>query len=77
MHNKEGTVLLTSGYCRINQDLVGNIYPLTRKGETMQKFEVFQYATALDINMVYYTMELSLQRKVVTTIVAKFGKFMC
>ena len=36
-----------------------NPYPLTRIGETVQKLEGFQYVSALDSNMGYYTIKLS------------------
>jgi hypothetical protein len=37
--------------------------------------EGFQYATALDLNMGYYTIQLSTKSKDLTTIVTEFGKF--
>jgi hypothetical protein len=37
--------------------------------------EGFQYATALDLNMGYYTIQLSPGTKDMTTIVTEFGKF--
>ena len=59
----------------INQKLVINPYPLPRIGETMQQLEGFQYKTALDINMGYYTIRLSPASQDMTTIVTEFGKF--
>ena len=56
--NKEGTMRLITDYCMLNQKLVRNPYPLPRIGETMQKLEGFQYAAALYIHMVYYTISL-------------------
>ena len=43
-------------YPRLNQKLVRNPYPLPRIVETMQQLELFQYATALDLNegIIYY-----------------------
>ena len=37
--------------------------------------EGFQYATALDLNMGYYTIQLSPKSKDLTTIVTEFGKY--
>ena len=61
-------------YCRINQQLVRNPYPLTRICETMQQLEGFQYVTALYLNVGYYTIRLSPASQYMTTIVTKFGK---
>ena len=44
-------------------------------GETMQQLEGFQYTTALDINMGYYTIRLYPASQYMTTTVTKFGKF--
>ena len=62
-------------YHRLNQQLVRNPYPLPRIGDTMQKLEVFQYATALDLNIVYYTRRLSPAIKDMATIATKFEEF--
>ena len=35
----------------------------------------FQFATALDLNMAYYTIQLSPKSKDLTTIITEFGKF--
>ena len=40
----------------------------------MEKLEGFQYATALDLNMGYYTIRLSPTSQYMTTIVTEFGK---
>ena len=57
--NKEGTVRFITDHHRLNHKLVRNPYPLPRIYETMQQVEGFQYATALDLNMGYYTIILS------------------
>ena len=41
----------------------------------MQKLEVCQYATALDLNMGYYTIRLSPISQDMTMIVTEFGEF--
>ena len=40
----------------------------------MQQLAGFQFATALDLNMRYYTIRIEAKSKVVTTIVTEFGK---
>ena len=73
--NKEGTVRFITDYCRINHQLVRKPCPLPRIGETMQQLEGFQYATTLDLNMVYYTIRISPASQYMTTIVTEFGIF--
>ena len=72
--NKEGTVGFITNYHRLNHKLVRKPYPLPRIGETMQQLEDFQYETALDLNMGYYTIRLSPASQDMTTIVTEFGK---
>ena len=72
---KESTVSFIAEYLRLKQKLVRNTYPLPRIGETMQKLEVFQYATALDMDMGYYTIRLSPASQDMMTVVTEFGKF--
>ena len=72
---KEGTVRFLSDYRRLNQTIVRKPYPIPRIGDTMQQLEGFQYATALDLNMGYYTIQLTPGSKDMTTIVTEFGKF--
>ena len=62
-------------YCRLNQKLVRKPYPLHRIGETIQQLEVFQYETALYLNMGYYTIRLSPAIQDMTMIVTEFWKF--
>ena len=61
-------------YGRLKNQLVRKLYLLTRIGKTMQQLEVFQYATALYINMGYYTIRLSRASHYVTMIVTEYGK---
>ena len=41
----------------------------------MQQLEGFQYKTALDLSMVYYTTRLSPANQDMTTIITEFGEF--
>ena len=41
----------------------------------MNQMKLFQYATTLYINMVYYSIRLSTASQDMTTIVTEFGKF--
>ena len=55
--------------------MVIKIYPFYRIVQTIHQLEVFQYTTALDLNMGYFATQLSYQSKYMATIVTKFGKF--
>ena len=72
---KEGNVRFIPDYCRIIQQLVGNMYPLTRICKTMKQLEGLQYATTLDQNMGYYTIRLSPASQDMTTKVTEFSIF--
>ena len=72
---KEGTVRFITDFRRVNKTIVRKPYPIPRIGETMQQLEGFQFATALDLNMGYYTIDLAESSKDITTIVTEFGKF--
>ena len=71
---REGTVRFITDYQRLNQQLVRKPYHLPRIGETIQKLEGFQYATALSFNMGYYTIRIFPASQDMTTIVTEFGK---
>jgi len=54
-----GTVRFIIDYRKMNQSGDSKKpYPLPRIGETMQQLEGFQFATAIDLNMSNYTIEL-------------------
>ena len=72
--NKDITVRFITYYLRINQKLVRKTYPLPIIGNTMKKLEGFRYATALELNMGYYNIRLSLVSQDMTTIFNEFGK---
>ena len=61
--------------CRLNQKLARKPYLSPRIGENMQQLEGFQYETALDLNMGYYTISISPARQKTTSIVTEFRKF--
>ena len=75
MPKKEGTVRFITDYHRINQKLVRNTYSLPRIGKTMHQLEGLQYATALDLNMGYYTIRVFPASQGIKMIVTELGKF--
>ena len=48
---------------------------MPRIGEIVQKLEGFQYATVLNLNMVYYTIEILTESCKLTNTITEFGKF--
>ena len=65
----------TTDYHKINQKLIRKAYPLPRISKTIQKLGGLKYVKALDLNMGYYTIRLSLAIQDMTTIVTEFGEF--
>ena len=53
---KQGTVRFVSDFRRLNAKIKRKPYPIPRIGDTLQQLEGFRYATALDLNMGYYTV---------------------
>ena len=72
---KEGTVGFLTDFRKVNELIVRKPYPIPRIADTLQQLEGFKYATALYLNMGYYTIPLAECSKNITTIVTEFGKF--
>ena len=62
-------------HLKINQKIVRKPYPLTITVEIIQHLEGFQYATTLDFNIGYYTIDISPKGCDLTSIVTGFGKY--
>ena len=71
----EGTVCFLTDFRKVNGQIVRKPFPIPKIADTLQQLEGFKYATALDLNMGYYTIPLSECSKNITTIVTEFGKF--
>ena len=72
---KEGTVRFLTDYRRVNGQIIRKPFPIPKIADTLQQLEGFKFATALDLNMGYYTIPLAECSKNITTIVTEFGKF--
>jgi len=55
---KDGTVRTISDFRELNKRIVRKPYPIPKISTTLQEMEGFSYATALDLNMGYYTIRL-------------------
>ena len=74
INKKDGTVKFIMNYQKIDQKITRKPYPLPIIGDTVHQLEVFQYATALDLNVVYFTIDIFPESCDLTTIVTEFGK---
>jgi Reverse transcriptase (RNA-dependent DNA polymerase). len=72
--NKDGTVHFITDYRKVNKLIKRKPYPLPHIANTLQELEGFQFASALDLNMGYYTIRLMPGAKDLTTIITEFGK---
>ena len=72
---KEGTVRFITDFRKVNNQILRKPFPIPRIADTLQQLEGFTFASALDLNMGYYTIPLHECSKDVTTIVTEFGKF--
>ena len=52
------TVIFLTNFCLFNKIIFQKTFPIPRNGTTMQQLEGIQFATALDLNMGYYTIQL-------------------
>ncbi len=55
---KDYTVHTISDFRELNTQIVRKPYPIPKISTTLQELEGFTYATALDLNMGYYTIRL-------------------
>ena len=72
---KDKTVRFISDFRELNKRLRRKPYPIPKIQDLLLKLEGFTYATALDLNMGYYHIELSPSSKALCTIVLPFGKY--
>jgi len=56
---KEGTVRFLTNYRKVNGQIVRKPFPIPRRADMLQQLEGFTFATALDLNMGYYTIPLA------------------
>jgi len=57
---KSGTVRFLGDLRELNKCIIRKPYPLPKNSTVLQELEGFQYATALDLNMDYYTLRFDL-----------------
>jgi hypothetical protein len=60
----------------LNKCIVRKPYPIPKISTILQELEGFSYATALDLNMGYYTIRLDPMASKMCTIIFPWGKYL-
>ena len=72
---KDNTVRVISDFREVNKRIVRKPFPLPKISTVLQELEGFTYATALDLNMGYYTIRLDPDASKICTIILPWGKY--
>ncbi len=75
IHKKDKTVCFLSDFWEVNKRLVRKPFPIPKISTVLQEIEGFSYATALDLNMGYYTIRLDPDASKICTIIFPWGKY--
>jgi hypothetical protein len=73
---KDSTVHTISDFRELNKCIVRKLYPIPKISTILQEPEGFTYATALDLNMGYYTIRLDPTASKMCTIIFPWGKYL-
>ncbi len=72
---KDKTVRFLSDFWEVNKRLVRKPFPIPKISTVLQEIEEFSNATALDLNMGYYTIRLDPDASKICTIIFCWGKY--
>jgi hypothetical protein len=72
---KDSTVRIISDFRKLNKRIVRKSYPIPKISKILQELEAFPYATALDLNIGYYTIRPDLTASKMCTIIFPLGKY--
>ncbi len=72
---KDKTVCFLSDFWEVNKMLVRKPFTIPKISMVLQEIEGFSYATALDLNMDYYTIRLDPDASKICTIIFLQGKY--
>jgi hypothetical protein len=72
---KNNTVRFLSDFRELNKRLVRKPFPIPKISTVLHELEGFTYATALDLNMGYYTIRLDPDASRYCTIIFPWGKY--
>jgi hypothetical protein len=65
----------TSNFRELNKRIARKLYPIPKISTILQELKGFNYATALDLNMGYYTIRLDPMASKMCTIIIPWGKY--
>ncbi len=66
---------MISDFREVNKRLVRKPFPIPKISTVLQELEGFTFATALDLNMGYYTFRLDPDTSKICTIIFPWGKY--
>ncbi len=72
---KDKTVCFLSDFWEVNKRLVRTPFPIPKISTVLQEIEGFSFATALDLNMGYYTIRLDPDASKICTIIFPWRKY--
>jgi hypothetical protein len=72
---KDKTVRFLCDFWEVNKRLVRKPFPIPIINTVLQEMEGFSFATALDLNMGYYTIRLDPDASKICTIIFPWGKY--
>ncbi len=72
---KDQTVCVISDFRELNKRLLRKPFPIPKISTVLQEMEGFTFATALDLNMGYYTIRLDPDASKICTIIFPWGKY--
>jgi hypothetical protein len=72
---KNNTVCLLRDFGEVNKRLIRKPFPTPKMSTVLQELEGFTFATALDLNMGYYTIRLDPDASKICTIIFPWGKY--
>jgi hypothetical protein len=72
---KDNTIWVVSTFREINKQIVRKLFPIPKISTVLQELEGFTYATALDINMGYYTIRLDPDASKICTTILPWGEY--
>ena len=72
---RDQTVRFLSDFREVNKSIVRKPFPLPKISTVLQELEGFTFATALDLNMGYYTDRLDPDSSKICTIIFPWGKY--
>ena len=72
---KDNTMRVVSDFRELITRIVRKPFPIPQISTVLQELEGFTYATALDLNMGYYTIRLDPDASKTCTIILRWGKY--